>query len=339
MADIPSKKSRTQLKLDLFMKSHSEQSQDTTEITSQKQTSDTGCTSSAIDATEDLEESMPGPSHLSNVQSKEDQTDLESSSISHYDIGNFIQRSSSLSYNEKIDILQNCWKPTSSFTRKQQYDQQTFKTIDRNKVISFQPKWFDQHKWLYYSAHDDFKGGWCLGCVLFLTDVEKERLGALVRAPFRNYNKSKELLDDHEKRAFHKTSIKRTSCTQSQQTNTESRIDVSINQISVENFKQNKALLPSIVDGITFCARQQIAFRGHRDDKVNFEAPTCNEGNFVAIIRMLAECNCSLKKHLISGYRNARYVSKTIQNEVISVYADLVREHFRQCLQKCPHFA
>ena len=83
---------------------------------------------------------MPGPSHLSNVQSKEDQTDLESSSISHYDIGNFIQRSSSLSYNEKIDILQHCWKPTSSFTRKQQYDQQTFKTKDRNKVISFQPR-------------------------------------------------------------------------------------------------------------------------------------------------------------------------------------------------------
>ena len=135
MADIPSKKSRTQLKLDLFMKSHSEQSQDMTEITSQKQTGDAGCTSSAIDATEDLEESMPGPSHLSNVQSKEDQTDLESSSISHYDIGNFIQRSSSLSYNEKIDILQNCWKPTSSFTRKQQYDQQTFKTKDSAKMV------------------------------------------------------------------------------------------------------------------------------------------------------------------------------------------------------------
>ena len=55
------------------MKSHSEQSQDTTEITSQKQTGDAGCTSSAIDATEDLEESMPRPCHLSNVQSKEDQ--------------------------------------------------------------------------------------------------------------------------------------------------------------------------------------------------------------------------------------------------------------------------
>ena len=239
-----------------------------------------------------------------------------------------------MSYNEKIDILQNCWKPRSSFTRKQQYDQQTFKTKDRNKVISFQPRWFDQHKWLYYSAHDDFKGGWCLSCVLFLTDVEKERLGAFVRAPFRNYNKSKELLDDHEKRAFHKTSMERASCTQSQQTNTESRIDVSINQISVENFKQNKALLPSIVDAIMFCARQQIAFRGHRDDKINFdEAPACNEGNFVAIICMLAECNSSLKKHLILGSRNARYVSKTIQNEIIAVYADLIREHFRQCLQ------
>ena len=92
MADIPSKKSRTKLKLDFFLKSHSEQAHDTAEITSQKQTGDAGCTSSATDATEDLEESMPGPSHLSNVQSKEDQTNLESSSISQYDIGNFIQR-------------------------------------------------------------------------------------------------------------------------------------------------------------------------------------------------------------------------------------------------------
>ena len=49
------------------MKSHSEKSKDTTEITSQKQTGDAGCTSSAIDATEDLEESMHGPGHLSNV--------------------------------------------------------------------------------------------------------------------------------------------------------------------------------------------------------------------------------------------------------------------------------
>ena len=65
--------------------------------------------------------------------------------------------------------------------------------------LKTQPRWFDQHKWLYYSAHANFKGGWCLSCVLFLTDVEKERLGAFVRAPFRNYNKSKELLDDMRK--------------------------------------------------------------------------------------------------------------------------------------------
>ena len=65
----------------------------------------------------------------------------------------------------------------------------------------------------------------------------------------------------------------------------------------------------------------------------------CNEGNFVAVIRMFAECNSSLKNYLISGTRNARYVSKTIQNEIIAVFADLIRERFRQCLQKCAHFA
>lgn len=71
------------------------------------------------------------------------------------------------------------------------------------------------------------------------------------------------------------------------------------------------------------CTKQQIALRGHRDDRVQFaEPPTSNEGNFIAILRLPAESNPKLKEHLISGQENARYASKTVQNEVIGVIAD-----------------
>ena len=49
--------------------------------------------------------------------------------------------------------------------------------------------------------------------------------------------------------------------------------------------------------------------------------------------------NPQLKEHLISGPENARYTSKTVQNEVIGVIADTIREYFRKCLEKNPHFA
>jgi len=39
------------------------------------------------------------------------------------------------------------------------------------------------------------------------------------------------------------------------------------------------------------------------------------------------------------GPRNAKYTSKTIQNEILEIAADLVRTFYRSCLQKCPHYS
>lgn len=87
--------------------------------------------------------------------------------------------------------------------------------------------------------------------------------------------------------------------------------------------QRNKAILPHIVDAVLFCANQQIGLRGHRNDKVSFDdTPTANEGNFIAILRILAESNPVLKDHLKAGPNNARYTSKTIQNEIIEISAN-----------------
>lgn len=46
-----------------------------------------------------------------------------------------------------------------------------------------------------------------------------------------------------------------------------------------------------------------------------------------------------LKEHLISEPQIARYTSKTVENEVIGFIADTIREYFRKCLEKSPHFS
>ena len=64
-----------------------------------------------------------------------------------------------------------------------------------------------------------------------------------------------------------------------------------------------------------------MALRGHRDDKVDWtvEELSHNEGNFIELVRFRAETDHILANHLSKAPRNAKYTSKTIQNELISV--------------------
>ena len=51
-----------------------------------------------------------------------------------------------------------------------------------------------------YGTSQEFQGGWCLPCILFLTESEKSILGVFVCSPFTNYNKSIKLLEKHSKK-------------------------------------------------------------------------------------------------------------------------------------------
>ena len=256
--------------------------------------------------------------------------------VAPYDVSEILiaqKMGRTLSDANKVDFLDKCWRPAASDA-----DHLDKRQFGPKKTICFQLKWLDQRRWLAYSAHIEFRGGWCLSCLLFLTDREKESLGVFVKTPFTNYNKSKEKLDARE--TYHKRCIKRTGCIWAQIANIENRIDTQINTIALQNVQRNKAVLLFIKDAVMLCVKQQLGLRGHRDDDVQFDQPpTSNEGNFVSIVRLLAGSNPVLKEYLTSGPRNARYTSKTIQNELIEVIADLIRDYFRQCLEKSPHFA
>ena len=104
-------------------------------------------------------------------------------------------------------------------------------------------------------------------------------MGAFVKSAFKNYSKSKEKLDSHESTAdYHKKAEERGLYAKTQLQNIANGIDVQSNKVTNQNI--NEAILPHIVDAARLCAVQQIPFRGHRDDKIQFtQEPTDNEGN------------------------------------------------------------
>jgi Domain of unknown function (DUF4371) len=74
--------------------------------------------------------------------------------------------------------------------------------------------------------------------------------------------------------------------------------------------------LKPLVETIIFLSRQNIAFRGRRDDgRIHLDdgqRPMQNEGNFRELFRFRVEAGETiLKKHLKSARSNATYISKT----------------------------
>ncbi len=174
-------------------------------------------------------------------------------------------------------------------------------------------------------------------CILFLNECEKTSLGVFIKTPFVNYNKSKKICENHAAKEYHSRAVDRAYHFRMNYSNPEQRIDNRLTDINTTSFRFNSKVLPAIVEAVITCARQRIALQGHQQDKVDFGSlPTHNEGNFIALVRLLARNNSCWNEHLMSGPRNAKYTSKTIQNEILEIAADQIREFYRECLKKLP---
>ena len=102
----------------------------------------------------------------------------------------------------------------------------------------------------------------------------------------------------------------------------DSQIDVRLMAQSDQQVKENTQILQQIVIAVEFLAKQGLALRGHRDDKVDVTNEDMNRGNFIATLQLMVKEN-SVQKHLSSAKRNSKY---TIKNEIIHVYAMKIKE-------------
>ena len=104
------------------------------------------------------------------------------------------------------------------------------------------------------------------------------------------------------------------------------RIDSIFLKQSDQLTDKNKHILCQIILAVEFLAKQGLPFRSHRDDKVGFSSEDTNRGNFVATLQLMAKSDPILSKHLASAKKNAKYTSKTIQNQIVHIYASRIRE-------------
>lgn len=173
-------------------------------------------------------------------------------------------------------------------------------------------EWFEKYSFLSYSCLQD--GIYCLACVLF-PDSSHRRPKKLISEPYINWKDAVADLNNHSTSDYHQDAMTKLQSFLHNYDNFSRRIDVTMSSNAAKRVEKNRQILTSVVKTVEICGRQGFALRGHRDDN------TCesnNKGNFKALIDFRVDSgDAVLKEHQECAQKNATYISKTIQNEVL----------------------
>ena len=96
-------------------------------------------------------------------------------------------------------------------------------------------------------------------------------------------------------------------------------INIQLDAYEKETIRYNREMLKSIIECIIFLGRNNLAFRGHKDD-YKFRAEvgeqsTDSVGLFQNLLNFRVSCgNDVLRRHLQTCPRNSRYTSAPVQN-------------------------
>ena len=83
---------------------------------------------------------------------------------------------------------------------------------------------------------------------------------------------------------------------------------------------ENRHYLKNIAEIILLCAHQEIALQGHDES-----SSSSNRGNFLTVLQFISRHDEIVHKKLQEGPNNAKYVSPQIQNELLDVMGQMVR--------------
>ncbi|XP_068907169.1 zinc finger MYM-type protein 1-like [Tenebrio molitor] len=181
---------------------------------------------------------------------------------------------------------------------------------------SFHSDWYKKFKWLEYSVQSD--AAFCYACRQFQPFANKEK--TYTETGYRNWKNaldSKNGFPKHENTEVHITSMKMWKEKLARQ-NTGISVSTLVNHNILE---KHRYYIKSIAEIIQFLAINELALRGAYEAEEHAERSLFSNLFKFTLKKdtLLSECAQHIPK-------NANYTSPAIQNEIIEILSDMVRE-------------
>lgn len=158
----------------------------------------------------------------------------------------------------------------------------------------------------------------CLACLLFPAKrASGERAKTLITQVDSSWKDATDELKRHAVCSYHKASAELMRNFAITMDNKASRVDLMLDKKAKEQLERNREALRSILRCLEFCGSQWIAIRGHRDDDTSTDADT-SLGNLKSLLSLCCQSGDHvLKQHLETWAKDAKYTSKTAQNDLL----------------------
>lgn len=119
-------------------------------------------------------------------------------------------------------------------------------------------------------------------------------------------------------------------------------IDQREQRLLQQEVKKWREVFSRILDIIKYLAKQNMAFRGHRESVHQLNSSGENQGNFLELVKMMSKYDPVLREHLSKadcGKNNLLYLSPKIQNEFINILGENVRKIILNQIKDAKYFA
>ena len=199
---------------------------------------------------------------------------------------------------------------------------------------SFQSDWYKLFPWLEYSIEGD--AAFCFPCRFFSKEGRSDK-NAFV-CGYKNWKRALEKdagFRKHENSVVHKTSVVSwDSYREMKRKGTDVSVVTQISEAYAAEVKENRAYIAYLSDILRFTVLQGIAQRG--DDE---SSSSENKGNFLELLHLIANKDPFLKKRLENCPQNAKYTHHSVQNELLTIMANLILNSITNEVQKATCFA
>ena len=194
-------------------------------------------------------------------------------------------------------------------------------TIINGKRRSFNSNWYKKYPWIEYSVQKD--AAFCYACRFFPSTSSNRVEEAFTQVGFRDWKHamgSHGILVKHNNSCNHKQAMA-SWCEYVRNSKRGTSIENVMSGIQKRRIEENRHYLKAVIEVILLCAQQNIGLQGHCENEKSL-----NKGSFLEILNIVARHDIIVKDRLQTGPRNVVYTSAEIQNTLLNLLGNKVRE-------------